>query len=211
MERPTTYSDKEEYWNVLTHGLGLLLSLIASVFLVKIARELTIWHFLSFSIYSASLLLLYTASTFYHASKTPKLRAKLNIFDHAAIYILIAGTYTPYLLVTIRGVWGWSLLTVIWSMAIAGVILKLFYTGRYNKISTIAYLIMGWMAVVAIYPLYQNLASYGLIWLFAGGLFYSIGALFYLKEQLKFNHVIFHVFVLLGSISHFISIYYYVR
>jgi hemolysin III len=207
----TTYDSREEYWNVLTHGFGLFLSLIATFLLIKQGNTLSTWHLVSFSVYGFSLIILYAASTLYHAAKNSKIRRRLNIFDHASIYILIAGTYTPYLLVTLRGVWGWSLFGVIWGMALTGVILKLFYTGKYDKTSTIAYVVMGWMAVIAIYPLYQNLPINGLLCLFAGGLFYSVGAIFYLKEKIHFNHVIFHVFVLLGSISHFVSIYYYVR
>jgi hemolysin III len=207
----TAYDSREEYWNVLTHGFGLFLSLIATVLLVQQGNTLSIWHLVSFSVYGFSLVILYAASTLYHNAKKPKIRRRLNIFDHASIYILIAGTYTPYLLVTLRGAWGWSLFGVIWGMALIGVILKLFYTGKYDKISTIAYVIMGWMAVIASYPLYQNLPVNGLLFLLAGGLFYSVGAVFYLKEKIHFNHVIFHVFVLLGSISHFVSVYYYVR
>jgi len=206
-----TYDPKEELWNVITHGLGLILSIVATVLLVvSSSLNLSVWHIVSFSIYGTSLIVLYLASTTYHLAKKPKWRLRLNVFDHSSIYLLIAGTYTPYLLVTIRGPWGWSLLGVVWGMAVIGIILKLFYTGRFDKISTLAYVAMGWIALVAVYPLVQNLALPGLIWLLAGGILYSVGAVFYLKNSLKFNHVIFHVFVLLGSISHFISIFFYV-
>ena len=206
-----TYDIKEEFWNVLTHGMGLLLSIAATVLLIVFSSlNLSVWHIVSFSIYGASLIILYLASTTYHMSKRPKLRLRLNVFDHSSIYLLIAGTYTPFLLVTIRGPWGWSLFGVVWGMAIIGIILKLFYTGRFDKISTLAYVVMGWLALIAVYPLVMNLATPGLIWLLMGGIFYSIGALFYLRNSMKCNHVIFHVFVLLGSISHFISIFFYV-
>ncbi len=205
-----TYDSDEEFWNVLTHGFGLLLSIIATIFLVKSSLKLTAWHVLSYSIYGASLIILYFASTIYHLSKKPDLRLKLNVIDHSSIYVLIAGTYTPFLLVTLRGPWGWSLLALIWGMAIIGITLKQFFTGRYDKISTLAYVIMGCTMVVAAEPLSQKLDYIGIVWIIVGNLLYAIGALFYLRNSLKFNHAIFHVFVLLGSLSHFISVYYYV-
>ncbi|MGE5357130.1 MAG: PAQR family membrane homeostasis protein TrhA [Deltaproteobacteria bacterium] len=209
--RSRYYEPREELWNVITHGFGLILSIAALVLLVVYASiYYSVWHIVSFSIYGASLVTLYLASTIYHASTKPKLRLKLNVFDHSSIYVLIAGTYTPFLLVTLRGAWGWSLFGVIWGLALAGVILKLFYTGRFDKISTFAYVFMGWLVLVGIYPLIQNLALGGLIWLFAGGVFYTVGAVFYLQNKLRFNHAIFHVFVLLGSISHFISVFFYI-
>lgn len=205
------YEPREEMWNVITHGLGLLMSIAALVLLVVYASIYhTVWHIVSFSIYGASLVILYTASTVYHASKNPKIRLRLNVFDHSSIYVLIAGTYTPFLLVTLRGPWGWSLFGVIWGIALTGIILKLFFTGRFDKISTMAYVFMGWLMLVGIYPLVQNLALGGLIWLFAGGVFYTVGAVFYLQNRLRFNHAIFHVFVLLGSISHFISVFFFI-
>ena len=206
-----TYEPKEELLNVITHGFGLLLSIAALALLVVYASIYhTVWHIVSYAIYGASLVILYTASTVYHASKNPKIRLRLNVFDHSSIYVLIAGTYTPFLLVTLRGAWGWSMFGVIWGIALIGIILKLFYTGRFDKISTMAYVLMGWLMLVGIYPLVQNLALGGLIWLLAGGIFYTVGAVFYMQNRLTFNHAIFHVFVLLGSISHFISVFFYI-
>jgi len=211
MIRSRTYEPKEELMNVISHGIGLFLSIAALVVLVVYASiNLTVWHIVSFAIYGASLVILYTASTVYHASKKQHVRLRLNVLDHSSIYVLIAGTYTPFLLVTLRGPWGWSLFGVIWACALAGIILKLFYTGRYDKLSTTAYVIMGWLVLVAVYPLIQNLALGGLMWLLAGGIFYTIGAVIYLQHRIRFNHAIFHIFVLLGSISHFISIFFYV-
>lgn len=211
MIRSRTYEPKEEFLNVISHGFGMLLSMAALVLLVVYASiNLTVWHIVSFAIYGASLVILYTASTVYHASKKQHVRLRLNVFDHSSIYVLIAGTYTPFLLVTLRGPWGWSLFGVIWACALAGIILKLFYTGRYDKLSTVAYVIMGWLVLVAVYPLIQNLALGGLLWLLAGGVFYTVGAVIYLQHRIRFNHAIFHIFVLLGSISHFISIFFYV-
>lgn len=205
------YDPKEEFWNVLTHGFGLALSLAAlSLLVVFSSLNDTVWHIVSNSIYGASLVVLYFASTVYHAARKPKVKIKLNVFDHAAIYVLIAGTYTPYTLVTLRGPWGWSFFGVIWGLAIAGVVMKLFYTGRFDKLSTLTYVLMGWLVIVGIYPLVMNLSTWGLIWLFVGGFFYTVGAVFYLWHKLPFNHAIFHVFVLLGSISHFISVFWYV-
>lgn len=205
------YDPKEEFWNVLTHGVGLALSLVAvSLLVVFSSLHDTVWHIVGNSIFGASLVILYSASTFYHAAKKPKIKIKLNVFDHAAIYVLIAGTYTPFTLVTLNGPWGWSIFGVIWGLAISGIILKLFYTGKYDKISTLAYVLMGWLVVVGVYPLVMNLATWGLVWLILGGLFYTVGAVFYLWHRLPYNHAIFHVFVLLGSISHFFSVFFYV-
>jgi len=205
------YSNKEEFWNVVTHGFGLILSVFALIFLVVYSSLYEdVWHIVSFSIYGASLVVLYLASTLFHSAKTDIIRLRLNVFDHASIYLLIAGTYTPYLLVSLRGAWGWSMFGVIWGLAIAGVVFKLFYTGRFNKISTLLYVLMGWIIIIAIKPLLENLSHEGVFWLAAGGLAYSIGAIFFLLNKLPYNHAIFHVFVLFGSIFHFISIFFYV-
>ena len=211
-EYKSPYSQKEELLNVISHGLGFVLSIPALIVLVIYAKhEGNIWHIISFSIYGASMILLYLASTLYHAAKKPSLKKKLNVFDHSAIYLLIAGTYTPFALVTLNGTWGWSIFGVVWGIAAIGLVLKLFYTGRFNKISTLAYVLMGWVMVVAIKPLMDNLSAEGLFWLFIGGVFYTIGALLYLIKKLPYNHAIFHIFVLLGSVSHYIAVLYYVR
>jgi hemolysin III len=206
-----TYGRKEELWNVITHGIGLLLSLAALSLLVVFSSLYdTVWHIVSFSIYGTSLVLLYLASTSFHLARKPKRRLLLNVFDHSAIYLLIAGTYTPFMLVTLRGPWGWSIFGVIWGLALVGIVFKIFFAGRFDKVSTIAYVVMGWLALIAVYPLVTSLSAPGLIWLLIGGIFYSIGAFFYLKHKIPFNHTIFHVFVLLGSISHFVCIFFYV-
>jgi hemolysin III len=132
------------------------------------------------------------------------------VFDHSAIYVLIAGTYTPFLLVTLNGPWGWSLFGVIWGLAIAGVVFKMFFTGKYDKLSLIIYVLMGWLILIAIVPLIQNLSTMGLIWLLIGGISYSIGAVFYLLNKMPFNHAIFHFWVLGGSICHFFAVFWYV-
>jgi hemolysin III len=210
-KKTTYYDPKEEKLNVLSHGIGLILSVIALVLLVVFASlEGGLWHIVSFSIYGASLIVLYSASTLYHYVQNPKLRYRLNIFDHASIYILIAGTYTPFTLVVLDGWVGWTIFGVSWGLALIGVILKLFFIGRFDKISTIAYVLMGWLIVFAIKPLVHNLPIEGLLWLLAGGVFYTIGAVLYSIKRIKYNHAIFHIFVLLGSFSHFIAVFFYV-
>ncbi|MFH1000070.1 MAG: hemolysin III family protein [Bacteroidota bacterium] len=205
------YERKEEILNVISHGIGFLLSVAALVLLVVFASiDGSVWHIVSYSIYGTSLVVLYLASTLFHWSKKPSRRLKLNVFDHASIYVLIAGTYTPLMLVTLRGPWGWSLFGVVWGMAILGIVLKLFFTGRYNKISTMAYLVMGWVVVIALKSLIANLNTPGLIWLAIGGVSYSVGAVFYLLNKIPYNHAIFHLFVLGGSIAHFVTIFWYV-
>ena len=206
-----TYSEKEERLNIRTHGFGLLLSVVALFLLIiKASKSESNLVIISSVIYGLSLIILYAASTFYHAAKDPNKRYKLNIFDHASIYVLIAGTYTPFTLLILEGWIGWTIFGVSWGLALIGVVLKLFYTGKYDRISTIAYVLMGWLIVFAINPLIANLSLEGLLWLFAGGIFYTIGAILYSIEKIKYNHAIFHIFVLAGSFSHFMAVYYHV-
>lgn len=210
-EHLTYYNSKEEKLNVITHAIGLVLSIVALVLLViHASNHGTIRHIVSFSIFGASLILLYSASTFYHYSQNPELRKKLNILDHAAIYVLIAGTYTPFTLITLKGTLGWTLFGITWGIALIGIFFKLFYTGRFDKISTAAYVAMGWIIIFAVKPLLENLHINGLYWILAGGIFYTVGAVLYSIPKIKYNHTIFHVFVLFGSFSHFIAIYFYV-
>lgn len=203
------YSKTEEKLNVISHGFGLVLSLIVFPFLViKSFNFDGFWKPISFIIYGLSLIVLYAASTFYHAAKNPKKRRKLNIFDHAAIYVLIAGSYSPFCLVGLDSNLGWYMFLFVWLFALIGIVLKLFFTGKFDKLSTAMYLLMGWQVVFFIKPLMQSLTSEGLQFLFAGGIFYSVGAVLYSIKKMPYNHAIFHVFVLLGSLSHFIAIYY---
>jgi hemolysin III len=205
------YSESEEKLNILTHAFGLLLSIIGLLFLVvKSFHYDGFWKPMSIVIYGVSLIVLYAASTFYHASKDLKLRRKLNIFDHAAIYVLIAGTYTPYTLIVLEGTLGWFIFGFTWVFALIGIVLKLFYTGRFDKLSTMMYVLMGWQIVLVIKPLMNNLSSEGLQLLFAGGISYTLGAIIYSTKKIRYNHAIFHVFVLFGSLCHFFSIYYFV-
>ncbi len=210
-EHLTYYSKSEEILNVISHGLGFGLSILGLVFLIlKAAEAGYTTQIVSFIIFGCSLIILYGASTFYHAVQKPKLRAKLNILDHAVIYVLIAGTYTPFSLVTLNGWVGWSIFGTVWGIALLGIIFKLFFTGRFQKLSTISYVSMGWIIIIAIVPLVRNLPFYGLFWLVIGGILYTIGAILFSLPKLKFNHAIFHGFVLLGSLSHFITVYFYV-
>lgn len=207
-----TYLD--ELLNSITHGIGILLSIAGLVLLVvfaSISPYGDVWKIVSFSIYGFSLILMYTASTLYHSFRNPKVKEFLNLFDHSSIYVLIAGTYTPFTLVSLRGPWGWSIFGVIWGLAIAGVIFKLFfYSDKFRTISAILYFCMGWIIIIAIRPLIMEVPREGLYWLLAGCLIYSMGIPFYLKRSKRYYHVIWHLFVLGGSITHFFGIYYYV-
>ena len=202
----------------LTHGVGVLLSIVGLVLLVYHATVYsTVWHIISFSIFGASLILLYTASTLYHLLPlSEKGVALLRRIDHMMIYVLIAGTYTPVCLVVLRGAWGWSLLVSVWLVAIVGICMKIFWFNAPRWLSTLFYTLMGWLVVVASWPLIQSIPLGGLGWLAAGGLLYTIGALIYGFKWPNFNfkwfgfHEIFHLFVLGGSFSHFWMMYRYV-
>ena len=210
-KQPYFYPPLEEKINILTHGFGLILSVPALILLIlKAANSGSSLLLVSVVVFGASMILLYAASTLYHSAKSINLRRRLNIFDHASIYILIAGTYTPLALITLGGTVGWSIFIVVWVMALTGVILKLFFTGRYNHLSTSMYVFMGWIIVFAGKPLIDNFDTAGIQWLLAGGISYTIGAILFSIRKIKFNHAIFHVFVLAGTFCHFISIYYYV-
>jgi len=205
------YSSIEERMNILSHAIGFILSIVALVLLVVRASLYgNAWHIVSFSIFGSSLILLYAASTLYHVAKEPVLRRRLQVLDHAMIYVLIAGTYTPFTLVTLNGVSGWVLFGFSWGLALTGIILKLFFTGKYDLLSTLMYVFMGWIIIFAISPLIHRLPAEGLFWLVAGGLAYTLGAILYSIKKISFNHAIFHLFVLLGSCCHFIAVYFYV-
>ena len=204
-----TYSKSEERLNIWSHGLGLVASCIAFPFLIiKAISYSSFWDIASFIIYGLSLIILYAASTFYHAAKKPKRRRKLNIFDHAAIYVLIAGSYTPFCLVALDSELGWYMFIAVWFFALTGIILKLFFTGQFDKISTAMYLLMGWQVMFFIKPLINALTSFSLNLLIIGGVFYTVGAILYSIKKMPYNHAIFHVFVLLGSVSHFLALYF---
>ena len=205
------YSPLEERINILSHAIGLLLSIIAVVLLVTRASSYgNAWHIVSAAIFGASLITLYAASTVYHSATRAELRARLRIIDHATIYILIAGTYTPFTLITLNGTIGWVIFAFSWGMAISGIILKLFFTGRFNLVSTLMYVFMGWIIIFAVKPLIASLPTAGLYWLVAGGLSYTVGAIIYSIKKVPLNHATFHLFVLGGSICHFVAVYFFV-
>jgi hemolysin III len=205
------YSPREELAHALTHGLGIGLSIAGLVLLVvSAARFGDAWQMTSSAIFGATLVLLYTASTLYHSFRGDRVKAVLRRFDHAAIFLLIAGTYTPFALVTLRGAWGWSLFGVIWGLAVAGIVLKFWFTGRFGVISTLIYLGMGWLVVIALKPLATALPRAGLVWLFAGGACYTAGTLFYIWKKLPYHHAVWHVWVLAGSVCHWAAVFGYV-
>jgi hemolysin III len=189
---------------VLLSIVGLLLMLL------RAGDSGDVLRIISAAIFGAGLIALYTASTLYHSARDPKARSRLRVNDHATIYILIAGTYTPITLVTLNGWIGWTLFGITWGMALTGVVLKLFFTGRYHLLSTLMYVFMGWIIIFAVKPLMDSLPSAGLAWLVAGGIAYTTGAILYSIEKIHFNHAIFHMFVLLGSFCHFVAVYDYV-
>ena len=205
------YSPTEEKLNIWSHAFGIFLSIIALVLLIiKAVQQDNIWMMISFPIFGVSLILLYLASTLYHASKEPQKRFKLKVFDHAAIYVLIAGSYAPFTLVSLNGETGWLIFSMVWVMAFTGIILKLFFTGKFKIVSTAMYVLMGWLIVFYFQDLTAHLHEKGVFYLILGGVLYTIGAILYSIKKIKFNHAIFHFFVLAGSFCHFLSIYLYV-
>jgi hemolysin III len=202
------YSVVEEWLNSVSHGLGLIAAVIGLAFMLYRADgALTVS---AATIYGITLILMFLSSTLYHATSHEKAKGWLKLFDHSAIYLLIAGTYTPFLLISIGGVLGITMTVVVWSLAIGGVAFKLIAQHRYPKVSVMTYLLMGWIALGLIYPLYVALPSAGLWLLVAGGLSFSIGVCFYVAKKVKYTHAIWHVFVIGGCSCHYFSIYYYV-
>ncbi len=204
------YTVREEAANVATHAAGLVASVFGAVVLVYfgIARGEAL-HVASAGLYGATLVALYGASTLYHAFRRPGVKRVLRVLDHCAIYLLIAGTYTPFVLVGLGGRLGWSLFAVVWAIAAAGIVFKIFATGRFAVVSTAAYVAMGWLGVVAIGPLIRSLSGSAVLWLLAGGVAYTAGTFFY-HRKIPYAHALWHVFVLLGSVCHFVAIGLYV-
>ncbi len=205
------YSLAEEISHAITHGVGLLLSIAGLAILIGFAAAHNSALAITCSaIFGATLIILYGASTLYHAVTHEKIKNIFQQFDHASIYLLIAGTYTPITLVALGGVWGWTIFSIIWGCALLGITLELAFPGRFKKIAIALYLLMGWMIVIAINPLIDNIENGGLWLLLAGGLSYSVGVIFYLWKSLPFNHAIWHLFVLGGSITHYLMVLLYV-
>lgn len=198
---------QEEIANALTHGLGVIAGIAGGAVLITLAALYgDVWQIISASVFTAALILLYTASTLYHAIPGKRAKARLQILDHCAIFVLIAGTYTPFTLVSLQGAWGWSLFGVAWGLAALGIVFKLFFTGRYEKLSTAIYIAMGWMVVVAMKPLIDTLSVASFGWLLAGGVLYTAGTFFYHREKMRFAHAVWHLFVLGGSVCHFVAV-----
>lgn len=205
------YTKNEEIMNAVTHGIGAGLSIAGLVVLVVFASMYgDVWKIVGSAIYGASMIVLYTASTLYHSFSKTKAASKLNMFDHISIYYLIAGSYTPFMLVNLRGGWGWSIFGVVWACAIAGTVLKIIYGNKLRKVSTIIYLAMGWIIIIAIYPFVKNVETGGIILVVLGGLSYTIGVIFYKWKSLPFNHAIWHLFVLAGTVLQFFAVLFYV-
>nr|WP_321452432.1 hemolysin III family protein [uncultured Carboxylicivirga sp.] len=204
------YSKKEENLNVISHLIGVIAGLIAYVFLISKSVELkSLFHLGIYTIYALCILTLFLASTLYHNSKTDEVRMRLKIFDHCAIYLLIAGSYVPFVVFGLNNAWGYWVLAVVWVLAIAGIILKLFFTGRFKLLSTISYVLLGWIVVIASKSLIDNLPAGALYGLAIGGAFYTVGAVLYMIKRLPYNHAIFHFFVLGGAFAHFWAVYFY--
>lgn len=211
MSTSTSYSATEELLHAISHGLGAILSLAALLFMLHLSRaQQDILYLVSSSIYGCSLLLMYCSSTLYHASKNSLIKRRLRQLDHAAIFILIAGTYTPFTLISLRHDWGLALFGLIWALAVIGVLIELGSGLKYKKLSLVLYLSMGWLVILAIKPMLNNVATEAMWLLLAGGLSYSIGVIFYAAKQLYMHHLIWHLFVLAGSAFHFAAIYFYV-
>jgi len=205
------YSIKEEIASSVTHGVGAILSVVGLVLLIVLAaKDGDVWRVVSFSVYGSTLVILYLASTIYHGIQEPHIKKKFRVLDHASIYLLIAGSYTPFTLVSMRGPWGWSLFGVVWGLAVLGVVFKVFFIGRFEVLATAAYVIMGWLVVISFKEMIVSIPSGGIALLIAGGLFYTLGVVFYAWKKLPFNHAIWHLFVLGGSACHFFAILYYV-
>lgn len=198
---------RHEIASALTHGLAAVAALAGSAVLITLAAlHGDAWQLGASIVFGVTLLLLYVASTLYHSIQHPVAKGRLKVFDHCAIYLLIAGTYTPFTLIGLRGPWGWGLFTAIWVLAFAGVVFKLFYTGRFKRLSTLIYVAMGWLIMVAIKPMLNALDAWTLGWLLAGGLFYTLGTYFYHRETIPYSHAIWHMFVIAGSVCHFIAV-----
>ena len=204
------YETREEIANVITHAIGVVLSVVGlAALVITSAMKGDPWQIVSFTIYGSCMLTLYLASTFYHTFQSPRVKHVLRIFDHCAIYLMIAGTYTPFALLNMRGPWGWTLFIIIWALAIGGIAYKMFFVNKYRLISVLIYILMGWLVCIAVKPMFQMIPLAGIIWIAIGGIAYTAGTAFY-ASSFAMSHMIWHLFVLAGSICHYIAIYFYV-
>jgi hemolysin III len=209
--REVAYSVKEEIAHSVTHGIGILLSIAGLIALVAVAhRTGKASYVLACAVYGATLILLYLASTLYHCIPSPRAKRTLRVLDHSAIYLLIAGTYTPFTLISLRGPWGWTLFGLVWGMAAIGIALKVAAIGRFRWLSMVLYLCMGWLVLVALGPLRTAVSHQGVMLLFLGGVSYTVGTIFYGMRRLPYHHAVWHAFVLAGSVLHFFAVFLYV-
>ncbi|HDP55575.1 MAG TPA: hypothetical protein ENN24_07865 [Bacteroidetes bacterium] len=197
----------EEIFNSASHGIGVLIAIACTAIVVtRAALYGDVWHIVSYSIFGAGMITLYTASTLFHGAKNVRLKYKLNTFDHSSIYVLIAATYTPFTLVSIRGPFGWVLFGIIWVLAIAGIVFKVwFYNQKLRSLSVWLYAAMGWLFIMAIVPMVRNLPTISLVFLLVGCVTYSLGIFFYIRKDIPYGHGVFHLFILAGSLCHFFS------
>ena len=210
-EQIPEYTQREEHVHGLTHGVGLVLSVVGLVVMILLAVQRgTVWHVVSFSLYGASLVLLFLSSMLYHSVQRPRAKEVLQRLDHSAIFVLIAGTYTPFLLVNLRGAWGWSLFGVIWFLCVTGILGEVFARRHMKYVSLPVYLGMGWLVIIALGPALRNVAIGGILWLVAGGLCYTVGVGFYAWRRRLYTHAVWHLFVLAGSVCHYVSVLGYV-
>ena len=210
MSQSATQGPREEIANAITHGIGLAASLVLLPFLVGASLSRGDFRLVvGCSVFAATLVTLYAASTVYHALPTSRAKDVLQIIDHSAIYLLIAGTYTPFTLGVLRGAWGWTLFGVVWGLAALGILYKSLLCLRFPRVSIWLYLLMGWLAIVAARPLLETLPRAGVIWLATGGLLYTAGTLFYLRDRPRYSHTIWHLFVLGGSTCHVVAVWAY--
>ncbi|MBD0778659.1 hemolysin III family protein [Maribacter sp. ANRC-HE7] len=207
MTKELTYH-KEEKWNAISHALGIFFGVFGLYFLLQHNAHKTVYAQMSIIIYSISFIVLFLASTLYHSVSNPELKRKLRVFDHISIYLLIAGTYTPLALITLENGKGWLIFYVVWGIAAVGTLLKIFFTGRFEVLSLILYLAMGWLIVMDFSNIMAYTSRLGIQLLFLGGVFYTIGTVFYAWKRIPYNHFIWHLFVLGGAISHWLFIYY---
>lgn len=209
----SNYSLREEWANSVTHGIGIILSIIGLIMLLQrsLAAGADVMTITSMSLYGGSMITLFLASTLYHSIPNPSSKRWLKTFDHCAIFLLIAGSYTPFMLVSLRTPLAVGLMIVIWALAVIGIIMKLFFVYRFKRASLITYLVMGWLSLIVIYQLAKHLDPSGLILLAAGGAIYTLGVVFYANKRIPYNHAIWHLFVLGGAACHFFAVYWYVE
>jgi hemolysin III len=209
-KNPKLYSTGEEIANGITHGVGAGLSIAGLTLLVVLAAIYgDVWRVVSFSIYGGSMIILFLASTLYHSFQHPQAKRILRIIDHASIYLLIAGTYTPFLLVSMRGAWGWTLLVIVWGLALLGIGFQALFADRFRKLSLLTYILMGWLSVIILKEALVSIPIGGMLLVAIGGVVYTVGVIFYVWKKLPYSHAIWHVFVLGGSMCHYFAVLFY--